>query len=530
MNLDELDTQNTNDTDEIARRYDNRPGFELVSVVEVGLPVTKINLTALTLVRKPIPPIEEFILKAINIGLSSLEEISYFLGLEELIIKDSIINLRQAENIDLIASLGSSIQEWKLTKKGKTTLEEARIITPEERGYQINFDKMLWKPRRYGSWEDNKSLLRHKNLKNNNIVEIPYYPARTPELADLNLKDVEKIIQEKENEKDGRRKKEEERDFKRDFIGLKKIERRDNFFQPALALVYKQKQGNDWQITFAIDGRISEVHESAFTRSKGPKKDRIIKQLKESFSTQIRYAKILAEEKFGDEFLTLAIEYEKQIDSVREEINNRTNIIQTDIDSTRQTLEKVNDDEQKVALEEKLNNALEQIKQLQEQLEQLISSTPIRFIKTYDHRPLFEEALKNSQKRLLIISPWIRATATNQWLVNQLEKLVRRGVKVFIGYGYGDKDEEDRRDYDIKAEEAIQKLAKRYPDNVVFKRLGDTHCKILISDQRFAIVGSFNWLSFKGDPNRTFRDERSTLVSDPNKIDELFNDEITRLI
>lgn len=68
MNLNELNMHDKNDVDEIARRYDNRPGFELVSVVEVGLPVTKINLTALTLVRKRIPPIEEFVLKAINIG------------------------------------------------------------------------------------------------------------------------------------------------------------------------------------------------------------------------------------------------------------------------------------------------------------------------------------------------------------------------------------------------------------------------------------------------------------------------------
>jgi hypothetical protein len=523
MNLDELDRKNINDVDEIARRYDNRPGFELVSVVEVGLAVTRINLTALTLARKPIPPIEEFILKAINIGLSSLEEISQFLGLNELIIKEAMIALRQAENIDLIASEGCSIQEWKLTKKGKTTLEDARIIIPEERGYQVNFDKMLWEPRRYANWEDHKSLLRHKDLRNNNILEIPYYPARTPELGDLNLKDVERII--KEKEKDGKRKGEEERDF----IGLKEIERRDNFFQPALALVYKQKQGNDWQITFVVDGRISEEHESAFTRSKGPKKDRILKQLKESFSTQIRDAKILAEEKFGDDFIALGIEYEKKIDSVREEIHNRTNTIQTEIDSTRQTLEKVNDDEQKVALEEKLNNALGQIRKLQEELKQLIASVPIRFIKTYEHRTLLEEALKNSQQRLLIISPWIRANATNSWLVSQLEKLARKGVKIFIGYGYGEKDEEDRKYYDIKAEEAIQKLATRYPDNLVFKRLGDTHCKILISDQNFAIVGSFNWLSFKGDPNRTFRDERSTLVSNPNKIDELFEDELTRL-
>jgi phosphatidylserine/phosphatidylglycerophosphate/cardiolipin synthase-like enzyme len=53
--------------------------------------------------------------------------------------------------------------------------------------------------------------------------------------------------------------------------------------------------------------------------------------------------------------------------------------------------------------------------------------------------------------------------------------------------------------------------------------LGDTHAKILISDAKFAVTTSFNWLSFKGDRDRTFRDERGTLVSDPQKIDELFD-------
>ncbi len=173
---------------------------------------------------------------------------------------------------------------------------------------------------------------------------------------------------------------------------------------------------------------------------------------------------------------------------------------------------------------------MKEIDQLKDQLEKLISSAPIRFLKTHHHRPLFEQALKDSQERLLIISPWIRANATNPWLINQLEKLARKGVKVFIGYGFDDKDEEDRRNYDIKAEENIKKLSERYLEYLVFKRLGDTHCKILVSDRKFAIVGSFNWLSFKGDPNRTFRDERSALVSDPNKIDELFKDEIERLI
>ncbi|MEQ9666921.1 MAG: hypothetical protein RLO19_01020 [Coleofasciculus sp. G2-EDA-02] len=78
---------------------------------------------------------------------------------------------------------------------------------------------------------------------------------------------------------------------------------------------------------------------------------------------------------------------------------------------------------------------------------------------------------------------------------------------------------------DNKAEKAIKKLEQQY-DNFCLKRLGDTHAKILISDSKFAVVTSFNWLSFKGDPNRTFRDERGILVSESQKIKELFDNEM----
>lgn len=513
----------SNTEEEIAKRYDNRPGFELVSLVPVALPVSRITLTVLTLFRKPIPPIEEFILKSINAGLSSIEQISQFLGLEQSIIEDAIINLIQLDNIAFIAPQESKIQELNLTKKGETTLEDARIIVPEDRSYPINFDRMLGKPRWYGKLEESRGLLRPRDLKDFNIVEIPAYPTKIVELGDINLKDVERIIH--QIAKDKKKKKEEQRDF----IGLKAIEKRENLFEEAFALVYKQKDGYELQIAFAIDGRLSEEHESAFARAKGGKKDRIIKELKENILNQSRELKTLAEEKLGSGIIEEAEKYEQQISSVSEQVQERATQLEAEINLTNQNIEIIDNEEKKKELENKLQKAVNEIAELNKRLDSLISLTPIRFLKTYDHRPLLEEALKDSKERLLIISPWIRANASNSWLIDSLEKLLKRGVKVFIGYGFGDESEENRRDYDIEAENKIKKLAKRYQDNFVFKRLGDTHSKILVSDQKFAIVGSFNWLSFKGDPNRTFRDERSILVSYPQKIDELFDNEIKRL-
>lgn len=86
------------DQEQIARRYDNRAGFDLVNYTEVGLPVYKITVQALTQIRKPIPPIEEYVLKAIHAGLSSEQDIDGFLGLEPSILREAMIGAHSGMN------------------------------------------------------------------------------------------------------------------------------------------------------------------------------------------------------------------------------------------------------------------------------------------------------------------------------------------------------------------------------------------------------------------------------------------------
>jgi hypothetical protein len=254
-------------TPEELRRYDNRTGFDLVSCKEVGLPVYKITVQALTQLRKPIPPIEEYVLKAINASLSSEVDIAGFLGLEPSIIRDAMINLRMSEDIDLIAPDGSLMQVWKLTKKGEGTLRDAKIIVPEERTFDINFDGLLRCPRWYGRLESR--LLKQKDLRNQEIIEIEPSPKKPPELSDLKLKDVDAIIRQIEGASKAKFKQD------RDLLALKAIERRQRFFQPALLLIYKAKDSDDIQVAFAIDGVLSNEHEAAFARANGVKKLRL---------------------------------------------------------------------------------------------------------------------------------------------------------------------------------------------------------------------------------------------------------------
>jgi hypothetical protein len=51
-------------------------------------------------------------------------------------------------------------------------------------------------------------------------------------------------------------------------------------------------------------------------------------------------------------------------------------------------------------------------------------------------------------------------------------------------------------------------------------RLPNTHAKILIYDDVY-ITSSFNWLSFKGDPSRTYRMEEGTLIEGAAQADRV---------
>ncbi|OQY53964.1 MAG: hypothetical protein B6247_13450 [Candidatus Parabeggiatoa sp. nov. 2] len=483
--------------EEIARRYDNRAGYDLVSWRKVGLPVYKITVHALIQLHKSIPPIEEFVLKTIKAGLSSEQEIGGLLGLEFVLVREAIINLRTSEDIDLIAPDPSSKQVWKLTLKGERTLRNLKIVVPQARTFTIHFDGLLWHPHWYGQHLES-SLLKPRELKQG-MIEISPCQTQKPELSDLSLIEVDRIIEKIESE--SRRKVKREQDL----LALKAIDRRERLYQPALILIYKAKEGGgDPQVAFVIDGILSEKHETAFAHSNGVKKHRIFESLRVSDSRH------LVERELGTDV--------KQSLDKSETLKTEVTSVQTQIENVQKNIEQVQTDEEKVALEQKIVGLQRKIAELKKQQ----SSVPIRWLEVYEHRPLLEKVLNDSKERLLIISPWIRASATNSNLIRQIEKLLKANVKVFIGYGLGEEDEKN-----AKTEEKIQRLAHRY-SNFYLKRLGDTHAKILISDKKLAVVTSFNWLSFKGDPNREFRDERGTLISEPQKIDELFDSYMKR--
>lgn len=158
-----------------------------------------------------------------------------------------------------------------------------------------------------------------------------------------------------------------------------------------------------------------------------------------------------------------------------------------------------------------------------------------RELRCHEHPRLLTTALTQTKSRLLIVSPWVNHHVVDGIFIRSLEALLRNGADVYIGYGIG--ENEDGRGNDKargnvpitpEAQKEFEGLQKRF-DNLTVKFVGNTHRKQLVSDDRFAVVTSFNWLSFKGDQKRKARDEFGILISEPSLLESIFQDGV-RLI
>lgn len=142
----------------------------------------------------------------------------------------------------------------------------------------------------------------------------------------------------------------------------------------------------------------------------------------------------------------------------------------------------------------------------------------LRSIGVFEHARLLREALDGAARRLLIIAPWVKSAVVDKAFVDLLERRLRAGVTVHLAHGIGRNDGGS----DAEALARLTSLQERHPEKFVLARLANSHAKILIFDDTW-VSTSFNWLSFKGDPERTYRMEEGILVRIPDRVSKAYH-------
>ncbi|YAF98610.1 MAG: AAA domain-containing protein [Nodularia sp. CChRGM 3473] len=155
-----------------------------------------------------------------------------------------------------------------------------------------------------------------------------------------------------------------------------------------------------------------------------------------------------------------------------------------------------------------------------------------------EHLDILKTAIDEAEEKITIVTPWIHGFYKNsepERFARDIISALQRGVKIEIIYGYMKADGSD--DYDIKAENHLKRLIPKYPGLTLhtlgkekYKRSKGTNQRVLICDSKFAVVGSWNWLSHpyrdyciknRSNTKAQIRQETSIKILESNLISEL---------
>jgi hypothetical protein len=242
--------------------------------------------------------------------------------------------------------------------------------------------------------------------------------------------------------------------------------------------------------------------------------------------------KILVYRSAGEKTTRVAIAVNGKLMPEHEEVVNLyggATALGIDIEDVNQTYEISADILEKVAPKSQEQN-LNEISALGEEPPQSKTSISRQAyeIGTFEHWPLMMSAITTAKERLFINSPWISEQIVNDDFLTKLEACLRRGVNTTFSYGFGADDAKESGAGFKRTMRDLESLNDKYL-NFSLIRHGNTHVKQLIFDHT-CVIGSFNWLSFKGDQKRKYRQEKSIVITLPGIADESYAKAIDELV
>lgn len=436
-------------SEQIRRRFGNqRPGLELLGLVEAAVPVTVLRVDVLAQERKQLPLLEEFIIRFVHEGVQTTEELAALLGLEH----NQVLNAT-AEQISE-SNIRRGDGRLALTTQGLDVARNLAAIQPVLKQLPVPFDRIVWTIKDYAQI----NLIKKRAADERGYLLLPRKKQASVALTDLTVEQFNELIHTRDD-----------RDRLVEILRIRRIaSQTQHLYLPAQLLVYGNPELGEIELELCIDGVLQPSH-------------------------RLELAAMGAAKRLGFQ--------------VGESESRPT--LSPELEEVRVPAEQVE------ALVHGTDKAAPATAEAEPQ--QKVAEIPVRSISMLEHPDQLNAALDSARRRILIISPWVKRGVVTTEFVAKLERRLRAGVEVHIGHGIGPDDSGS----DTWALNKLQNLAKRYESKFRFVRLNNTHAKILIYDGIW-INTSFNWLSFKGDPNRTFRMEEGTLVQIPSEVDKAY--------
>ena len=479
--------------EELAQRYANDfPGYKLVDFYEAAFPSYMIQLQVLMQVKRPIPVLEEFILKTVDAGFTSIGDIAGILGLEYASIEVGLDNLQRRNYVYFkVSDKAAKSVPVLITQKGRFALKELYLTEPEPGNYPVCMDALTgllyhWEP-----------LAQPSMIKEWGIHEIPSF-VPTPKLEQIDFISLKRLVA------DGQRDL-ADRDEKRELVDLLGIDKLWTAYKRLRVLQYIRELDGAIMVQVFDKADRSIEHEAALINMEHQK----LRPLRAVMEMDVPQSAESEFEILGMKKVEAARQLAVESPKIKKEIESKNQVLE--VAKNLQSSEQAQDRREATFQIDQLN---EQILKLESQLKELESQADsTEVLQMYEHRPKLLDALKNSKSQVIIVSPWLTTDAVNPELRQYIGKALQRGVNIIIAFGFKDANAREHRT--IKK---LKEVSKNKKGKLKLYRVGDLHSKVLISDQEYMVLTSFNWLSFEGDPIRGVRFEDGMLTKDKKAI------------
>jgi DNA-binding MarR family transcriptional regulator len=449
----------------VARSHQFRDGLSLVDFGEVGLPVFRMTLEAITIAQKSMPTIHEFVMRGLALGETGEAHIARLLGLKVETVSGAV-NALVSDGYVARQQTSGAEPAFKLTDAGELRLMQEREEVPQDEMLVIDYDAIRRIPFRLTG----ESVVRASELAVSGSVQIRPYPAEAPGIDELNLSDVSKVIRKRPGD-----------EFRRTVLALKRTARRNNVFREAVALVYASDRSDEVQVAFAIDGKLSDAHERAFAQNGGPRKMGFLKSVAEAEPRR-------ALEKLVGKPITRLLPSPGELAAARLEEAEAVAALA----AIRPVAERISGKARRndpsvaalAAAEERLQIA-----------KFGLDAFEVRPIACFEVGDLLDEALANARGSLIVTTAGVQGAVVNGFRLRAMDRMIASGVRMEIETLWDARTEAQGAQFDPMSE-----LGKRAARGALSLRKGTRNrFFFLIQDDELAVVSS---RPFLGDMNK----------------------------
>jgi hypothetical protein len=164
-------------------------------------------------------------------------------------------------------------------------------------------------------------------------------------------------------------------------------------------------------------------------------------------------------------------------------------------------------------LEETIRIFIERLQQ------ERIDFTNGKIVRNEEVRRILLNSLSKANREVDIISPWVSRYALDEDLVSRMESALKRNVRIRIIYGISGKSESEQERLS-RSQETVSAICRRFEKygDLFAVELDNTHEKLLLCDDSFMLVGSYNLLSFNGKYDEETRKEMMYYFENPQLI------------